>query len=250
VETHEVVDEGRRIVREAGQQGLTVRILGAVAFRIHCPAHLSLYESLERPITDLDLSALSRQRTRVHSFLASMGYTADNSSLMMYENRFIMDNQKTGLHADVFFDGLNMCHRIDWRDRLTLDSPTITVSDLLLEKMQIVRLEPKDIKDATILVLEHEVGATDEEQINLEYLCSLLSADWGFYYTVTRNLAKIREALGSLPAIAAEARTKGQARVDTILQGIEACPKTLSWRLRARVGTRRQWYQDVEERVR
>lgn len=250
METQDVVDEGRRIVRVAERHGLIVRILGAVAFRIHCPAHHSLYESLGRPITDLDLTAPSKQRARVRSLLEAMGYSMENSSLMMYENRFILDNKETGLHADVFFDGLNMCHRIDWRDRLALDSPTITVSDLLLEKMQIVRIEPKDIKDALILVLEHRVGATDKEQINVDYLCSLLSADWGFYYTVISNLAKTRDAIGGIPSLSADDRAKGQGRIDSMLQKIEVCPKTLRWKLRARVGTKRQWYQDVEERTR
>jgi hypothetical protein len=37
--------------------------------------------------------------------------------------------------------------------------------------------------------------------------------------------------------------------VAALLEAIEAAPKSLKWRARARVGERVQWWQDVDERA-
>ena len=44
------------------------------------------------------------------------------------------------------------------KGRLQLDDPTITTTDLLLEKMQIAEINLKDIKDTLVLLLDHPIG--------------------------------------------------------------------------------------------
>jgi hypothetical protein len=51
------------------------------------------------------------------------------------EYRIVFED-KEGTHVDVFLDKLSMCHTIDLRDRLTVDSPTIPLSDIVLEKFR------------------------------------------------------------------------------------------------------------------
>ena len=67
-------------------------------------------------------------------------------------------HRQTGLNVDVFADELYFCHRIPFKDRLDLDSPTICTTDLLLEKMQIVEINLKDFKDTIVLMLEHPLS--------------------------------------------------------------------------------------------
>jgi len=67
-------------------------------------------------------------------------------------------HRRTGLNVDVFADELYFCHRIPFKDRLDLDSPTICTTDLLLEKMQIVEINLKDFKDTVVLMLDHGEG--------------------------------------------------------------------------------------------
>ena len=62
-------------------------------------------------------------------------------------SRHIYLHPETNLNIDVFSDELFFCHRIPFLGRLTLDSPTICTTDLLLEKMQIVEINLKDFKD-------------------------------------------------------------------------------------------------------
>src|SRR5208337_2153189 len=93
--------------------------------------------------------------------------------------------------VDVFFDQLNMCHKVSFVGRLELDFPITTVSDTLLHKMQIVKITQNDLVDVVALLRDHSVGSEDKETINLPYIANVLSADWGFYYTFFQNLVKV-----------------------------------------------------------
>ena len=56
-----------------------------------------------------------------------------------------------------------MCHRIEFGDRLGKSTPTLPVADLLLSKLQIVKINKKDVLDALILLAEHPLGQDDGE---------------------------------------------------------------------------------------
>ena len=72
-----------------------------------------------------------------------------------------------GIHTDIFFDKLSFCHEIAWKNRLEDDNPTIPLAEMLLEKMQIVKINEKDIIDTIMLLLEHPLGDRDQETINI-----------------------------------------------------------------------------------
>jgi hypothetical protein len=148
----------------------------------------------------------------------------------------------------VFFDELYFCHPIPLADRLSLDSPTITPTDLLLEKMQIVEINPKDIKDSLVLLLEHELEAGGTDAIDHEYIAGILADDWGFYYTVTLNLARLGRELDGDAGVSPAQGQVIRTRIDDLTETIEAAPKSRKWKLRARVGPRKRWYQEVAEK--
>ena len=162
-------------------------------------------------------------------------------------NRYYFEHPDTGLGVDVFMDELYFCHRIPFGGRLELDRPTIATADLLLEKMQIVELNLKDITDTMILLLEHPLGARSDgpEAIDATYIAELLRDDWGFYYTVTMNLDKVGRFLPENTALTALQAEVISARLAELRTLIEDAPKSRRWRLRAKVGTKKQWYQDV-----
>jgi hypothetical protein len=116
--------------------------------------------------------------------------------------------------------------------------------------MQIVRLTEKDVKDSIVLLLEHDVGEGDKETTNSTYVSGLLSDDWGFYYTVATNLNKIKMQVDAFDVIPEEEKQRVKHNVDSLLNAIDEHPKSLRWRMRARIGTKKQWYNDVEEVVR
>ncbi len=248
VENEHFVAEGLSIVEDAQEQGLKLRILGSLAYRIHCPANLQLFEAMERALTDIDFSADRRQSREIKKFLVQRGYEEDQRMTASTEGmRYYFEDPNNGLGVDVFYNELFFCHKIPLRDRLDLDSPTITTCDLLLEKMQIVELNLKDVKDTLVLMLEHPVveKPTSPEEIDGGYIADLLSGDWGFYYTVNMNLDRVERFIPDFDVLSAEQGDLILSRINDLRKLIEDAPKSRKWKLRAKVGTKKQWYQDV-----
>jgi hypothetical protein len=136
---------------------------------------------------------------------------------------------------------------IPWNGRLEVDSPTIPLAELMLEKMQIVLINEKDVIDTIMLLLEHPLGDTDHEIINISRIAELCGQDWGLWRTVTMNLDKVRQLSQGYPQLSDEQKISVVGRLAGITERIEDEPKNLAWRLRARVGDRVKWYKDVEE---
>jgi hypothetical protein len=246
------VNEAIQIVKKAQENGLTLRVLGATAFRIHCPEHVHVHVSMGRDITDIDFAAYSKEGERVEKFLARDHFQAERQQASLtpglFAGRHIYENPENGLHVDIFEDELNMCHIVSFRNRLHLDTPTITLADLALEKLQIVKLNEKDIRDMLMLFASHPVGEIEQETINGKYIAGIMSRDWGFYHTTTMNLGRIRKGLDRYKDLfTAQDNLNIQDRITALEQMIEKAPKSLAWKARAAVGTRVQWYNDVEE---
>ncbi len=239
--------EAWRVVDNAKDQGLTIRVLGALAFRIHCPQWTPLHAALGRVITDIDFIAYGENRKAVIELLKELGYimNRDQLRLMRLYRRYMLDDPTNNRHIDVFFDRLDFCHTIEFQDRLEIDYPTISLADLMLEKLQIVELNEKDVIDVIVLLREHEVGDGDEEIVDSGYISELLAIDWGFYYTATTNLKKIRDYLLNHKTIMNIDKKIVEAKINQLYERIEETPKSKKWKMRATVGTKRKWYKDV-----
>ncbi|GAH74639.1 unnamed protein product, partial [marine sediment metagenome] len=86
-----------------------------------------------------------------------------------------------------------------------------------------------------------------EETVNMNYISKLLSKDWGYYYTVTTNLKKVKDFLGEFESLTDENGKIVADRIDKILERIEGEPKSLKWKIRSKVGIKKKWYKEVEE---
>jgi hypothetical protein len=111
--------------------------------------------------------------------------------------------------------------------------------------MQIVKINEKDVKDSIVLLSEHDVGDGDKEILNIRYVADLLSQDWGLYYTVTENLKKVKHFLNAYPSLAEQGKVDVDSRIENILRAVENEPKSLGWKVRAKVGTKKKWYTEV-----
>ena len=87
-----------------------------------------------------------------------------------------------------------------------------------------------------MLLLEHPLGDIDKETINIKYIAELCSNDWGLWRTTTMNLDKVRQLAHGYEQLKDEQKTHVEAQVVSALERIEGEPKSLAWRLRARVG--------------
>jgi hypothetical protein len=240
--------EAERIVVEGRKRNLHLRLLGALAFQFHCPKHVNLSKKLGRVLSDIDFAAYSGQRVEINKMMREFGYTDQGMLTALFgHTRMIWDNKSNGMHVDIFFDKLEMNHEIPFANRLEMDEWTIPLADMLLEKMQIVHINEKDVVDTVMLLREHSVGDGTPETIDVRHVAATLAQDWGFYYTVTENLKKIQDRIPSFPELNEEDRTDISSKVQTVLKAMEDEPKTMTWKMRARVGAKKKWYREVED---
>ena len=240
----------RRIVSEAELRGLLMRIMGGAAIRIHCPNRKELFEQLKRdPKHDMDFITYSKFRTATKRLFTDLGYVPYVSLMLTGStgrHRQIFNDKDGSKAIDVFLDKLEMSHVIEFSGRLEKDSPTVPLAELLLQKLQIVQINEKDIQDTIILLVEHAVGKTDNDEVNGPYVAATLANQWGFYYTASENLRKLTEFISKYPLTDPDKRNVSE-RITKLRELIENQPKTLQWKLRARVGTSTKWYNVVEE---
>jgi len=231
----------------AKQRNIPIAALGAIAFRIHCPKFKHIAYTMKRNLTDLDFAAYTKDADRISALFSDLGYQELLPVRMYFGGRRRMfQNEKNGMKSDLFLDELHMCHDIPFKNRLNIDYPTLSLVDLLLEKMQIVELDAKDVIDTVALIREHEIGPSDNETINTEYLSTLCGSDWGLWMTVTTNLRKMRSYLAQFKGLSDEDKDNVDKKIVRILEAIDDAPKSTSWKMRARIGTKKKWYRTVD----
>jgi hypothetical protein len=236
------------IIEAAKQKQIELRLMGATAIYYRCPKSRHLIDAMNRPLTDLDFMTLSKYVRHIPGLFASLGFEGNERVNALYGlRRQIYTDPKNGRHVDIFVDKLTFCHVLDLTRRLETDSVTLTLADLLLEKMQIVKIGEKDVKDTIILLREHELGESDNNIVNVHYVAKLLADDWGFYYTVTTNLKKTRDYAHGLSMLSSDEKQLVTGRIDTLLELIEKESKSFKWKVRAKAGTKMKWYTDAED---
>jgi len=235
------VSEANRIMELAESKKITLRLFGGVSFFMRCPS--AKYPNLHRNYVDIDFVGYSKQSREIKRFFPELGYVGrDRFNAMMGHQRLVFNDVGNGRRVDVFLDVFEMCHRLNLKDRIGIDSRTIPLADMLATKLQIVEINEKDIKDILTVLVDYDVTDTDKDSINGAYLAKLCGEDWGVYKTFTINLDRI---LSSLPE---KELNEGQmatvkARAERLKQAIEDAPKSFKWKMRARIGERSVWYQ-------
>jgi hypothetical protein len=232
----------------AENQHMILRLIGALAFRTHCPQYGYFQDSLGRVFTDIDFASYREYFKDIVRLMSELGYEEDKMVTRLFsEFRLLFHDPLYGRHIDIFFDKLDFSHVIPLKGRLQAEQLTLPLAELLLEKMQIAQINEKDLIDTIMLLREHPIGQSDDETINCQVVCELLANDWGFWRTVTGNLQITLEYLDRYEQLTAEDKQVVRQRIAELQQRINDYPKTTRWKLRARIGERVKWYKDVEE---
>jgi hypothetical protein len=226
-------EEALALTDATAAAGVPLSLLGGAAIFIHCPGAIA--DGPYRELADLDGVTTKSGRGGLVGLLESRGYEPDGRFNAMHGDRRMIFQGPAG-KLDLFVDVFEMCHEVDLRDRVGLEPRTLPVADLLLTKLQIVELNEKDARDAAALLREHELGSGPGDHVDVDYLAGLVGSDWGLWRTLTGTLASLGELEPDVAPRAAE-----------LAAAFEAAPKSRGWRMRARVGERKQWYELPEE---
>jgi len=243
------LEEGKRITEAAQQKGIYLRVMGPLALHYYFMDHIDLYARLERLgdryFTDIDYAAYGKTRKHLMDFFKTQGYECDLATMAMTgKTRHIYYGGNVPM-IDVFYDKLSYCHDVEYAGRLDLDPWSESLADILLQKLQIVEINDKDLKDVEYLFTVAEIGEDDTNKINAGYVAKRFADDWGFWYTATQlNLPKVKTHCESVPALSPEQCEHIKAQVDKVLARVEAEPKTKGWEKRSKKGTDKIWYNE------
>ncbi|MHB8567995.1 MAG: hypothetical protein ACYC7D_14420 [Nitrososphaerales archaeon] len=236
------VAEAARILAKADGKTITLRLLGGIAFRLRSPSTLSA--NLQRRYVDIDLVGLRNQRKEITHLFNELGYTPRTTfNAMNGLTRLIFNDMENERRVDIFLNVFEMCHKLDFTSRLKLDSVTLPLADLLLTKLQVYEITEREYKDVSALLKDHDLGDSDDpDTINSKYIAKLCSENWGLWKTVSLNLERISNALPTyLPS--SDDQKPIREKITLIKQKINAAPKSLGWKLRAKVGEKVKWYE-------
>lgn len=245
------LEEARNLTNEGSREGIVLRVMGPIALHYYFPEHADLYHRMERlgdrVFTDIDYASYGKCRGKIVPFFEKQGYLLEKRSAMLSGNtRHIYFGGRIPM-IDVFFDKLDYNHPIEYKNRLEIHPYCVSLTDLLLQKLQIVNINDKDLKDGMLLLLASEMGLKDEGLINVKYLEQIMSDDWGFFHTAVINLNKIKEAANGVKVLSDIDRIKIKEHVDQIQLILENSPKSASWKRRAKIGEKKIWYKEVSD---
>jgi hypothetical protein len=243
----DIAEEARQVLAKCSAENVTARLIGGLAVAWH--QHEPTPPDLRRSYGDIDIVIGRKEGRAAKGALTQLGYVPNERFNALHgDRRLLFYDEANGRQLDVFIGTFAMSHTLDLSARLAMLPDTLSVADLLLTKLQIVQINAKDLIDAVQLLRNHEVGREDKpglDELSLDRLCAVTSVDWGWYTTLSDNLARTvafaPEKLGE-PGLAAVTE-----RAHAIQQAIDQAGKSLRWKARARIGRHSPWYELPEE---
>jgi hypothetical protein len=240
----DIVAEAERLLALADEQSVDARLLGGVAVRLHAP---DIPPALDRQYKDLDFAVPKKGAGDTDKLLRDAGYEPHITFNAMHaRERALFFDDTHDRQVDIFIGSFRMCHQIPLSDRMENGEPTVPLAELLLTKLQIIELNEKDIRDAVLLLHGHPVGEHDKDTVNAARIAELCASEWGLWRTITANLERCRSHVDQYDLHSTD-RERVVTRFDELLDRIEEEPKGRAWKLRAKVGERRRWYDLPEE---
>jgi hypothetical protein len=211
--------------------------------RLRAPGELA--PAFRRTYADLDFVTTKKAVGAATNLFREEGYEAHVAFNALHggERLLFFDNDHDR-QVDVFVGAFSMCHKIPLDGRIEVDPVSIPLAELLLTKLQVVQLNEKDVRDALALLHDHPVADADGESLNGARVAELCAADWGLWRTITQNLAACRAFADTYDV---PDRSTLDERLDALLGRIEDQPKSRAWRMRAKIGDRKRWYDLPEE---
>lgn len=237
------VAEGTRIAEAAAERGLPLRLLGGVAVALLCPS--ARKPPLQRRYGDIDFATIGFAKEDVVRLMQVLGYVPDREFNTLHGHRrlFFWDeaNQR---QVDVFVDAAHLCHRVDLKKRIEIRPLTLSAADLTVLKLQVVETNDKDYLDICALFADHDLS-DDESGIDIHYIAELTASDWGLWRTLEMVAERSEQFARELPGF--DAAEVVLDRLQRLRGALDTVPKSRGWKLRARVGDRKRWYEIPEE---
>lgn len=237
--------EAKRLLGAAQSEEVPMRLLGGMAIRLLLGERMDA--RFHRKIDDLDFITTRKAARSVERLLEEHGWEPERRFNALNGSRRLLFAGPEGVHkVDVFVESFEMCHSLPLSERLDVHPHTLPAAELAMSKLQIVTLNEKDRNDLYALLSALEVATHDEGAINAQRISELTGSDWGLHHTFELNLERLAEQIehAQLPP---QSAANVSRRIEALQQALEQAPKSRGWRMRAKIGERKRWYEEPEE---
>ncbi|MDV3244521.1 MAG: nucleotidyltransferase family protein [Nitrososphaerales archaeon] len=230
-----------QIIDLAETRGVRLRLLGGLAFKRLCP---SAYETrYYRENKDIDLMGRRGDSRVVVKIMETLGYRPrEMFNRLSMGKRLIYYDLVNRRRVDIFLDEFEMCHKFNFKDSLEPRTYTLPITELVMTKLQVVEKTEKEYLD--LIAAFHDFDVTnDHGEIEGDRIAEACARDWGVYTTFGKSLGALKQWAETL---ASDDRSVIVPRIETLIGMIEARPKGLPWKMRARIGEKARWYEIPE----
>jgi hypothetical protein len=234
------------LVDELAGRGMSAKLIGGVACAIH--QHDVAHTELHRTLGDIDLAIQSGREREVARVLPELGWAGHDRFNAMHGDERLIFERPDGLKLDVMVGDLHMCQTVPLDRQWAFGGPTVSITTLLLTKLQIHQLTARDATDIISMLLEHDVvdeSAPGDDVLDTQQIAELAGSSWEWHRGIAHAFDFLRQRPEGLRS-AATADAVG-TKIDQIRAAIDRQPKTRRWRLRSRIGDRKAWYFEPEE---
>lgn len=227
-----------QIINTAEERGVRLRLLGGLAFKMLCPSSKDMRYFRENK--DIDLMGKRDDSREIVKIMETLGYKPrELFNKLNLGQRLIYYDTENKRRVDLFLDEFVMCHKFNFKESILAATYTLPITQLLMTKLQVVEKTEKEYKDLVVAFRDYDVTA-DPGGIRGDEIADLCSKDWGVYTTFWKSLESLESMAVELDP---DAESMVIPRIRKLMRMMESAPKSLGWRMRARIGERTKWYE-------
>lgn len=175
---------------------MTVRLLGSTAVALKSPKYIYLWDREDRLIGDIDFTYIPNSQIKEREIVKHMEESG-------YLRNYYFDQYKLKTQGRLLFDSKDQNFLIEFhplpiqlnilleiQSLFSIEEYTISLSDLVVSKLQRYEITRKEFIDLSILFLEHQFGTNDCCSISLKRISSLCMQNWVLHSLVLSNLKR------------------------------------------------------------
>jgi hypothetical protein len=232
------LEAATQIIDLAESKGIRLRLLGGLAFKRLCSSANDPHYFRENK--DIDLMGRREDSKKIMRTLETLGYKPrEVFNKLNMGQRLIYYDLGNKRRVDIFLDEFVMCHKFNFKESILADTYTLPITQLVMTKLQVVEMTDKEYLD--LIAAFRDFPITDSaEGIRGNEIAEICARDWGMYTTFRKSLGAL---LARAESLNSEERGKVTSRIEKLISMMDSHPKSLSWRMRARIGEKAKWYE-------
>jgi len=251
----ENIEDFKELIARAQNEGIFLKSFGSAGIILFVLENKLLSQEelyflySNRKIKDLDLVGYGKQRSRIQKYFENtLGFIGDfHVNRLHGRKRHIYYHPQNKYQVDVFFDKLEFNQDIEVKGLLEKPGLSLDLPHLLLTKLQIHQPTAGDLMDIAFLLSICDKNGDCMDDVK-RVLRDYLKDNWGFWYSSYLNIDRAIEGINSKQiSLTGNLVKKALENLVYIKKYLDEMEKGKKWFKRAKTGTKKPWYREIEE---